>query len=281
MDDQRIMKDLLQASQPITSPCKHHRRARGLFAAAALAMLGVGFVPLAEAAGPRAGEFYLQVGGGFFGPKFELGDDAGVVRTDGPQETSTIAIARVVKIQISGSTQETREERPENVDVIAFGGTLGYKFTDHIGTEVELDIVFPEIQINDVGGGDVIGGDNQAGEVNVLQPGILPVAFSVVYTFAPEALISPYVGLGPLIGNFRNGRAWTDSGDLLKLQGSTNLGVVGKLGALITVSQSSYIFIEGRYGYIDSPEVRDRQGDKVDAESFDMLSLKGGLGFNF
>lgn len=281
MDDQRTMKDVLQVSQPVAAPYQRNRRTAGLFAAAALAMLGVGLVPAANAAGPRAGEFYLQVGGGFFGPKFELGDDAAVVRTDGPQETSTIAIARVLKIQISGATQETREERPENVDVIAFGGTLGYKFTDHIGTEVELDIVFPEIQINDVGAGDVIGGDNNAGEVNVLQPGILPVAFSVVYTFAPEALISPYIGLGPLIGNFRNGRAWTDSGDLLKLQGSTNLGVVGKMGALLTVSQSSYIFIEGRYGYIDSPEVRDRQGDKVDVESFDMLSLKGGLGFNF
>lgn len=250
-------------------------------AAAMLALAGIGHAPNAEAAGPRAGEFYVQLGGGFFGPKFHLGDDAGVERTDGPQETSTIAIARILKIQISGATQETREERPENVDVIALGGTLGYKFTDHIGAEVDLDIIFPEIQINDVGAGDVIGGDNNAGEVNVLQPGILPVAITAIYNFAPEALISPYVGLGPLIGNFRNGRAWTDSGDLLKLQGSTEIGIVGKAGVLLTLSQASYFFVEGRYGYIDSPEVRDRQGKAVDVESFDSLSLKGGVGFHF
>lgn len=252
----------------------------GAAAAAMLALAGIGHAPNADAAGPRAGEFYVQLGGGFFGPKFHLGDDAGVERTDGPQETSTIAIARILKIQISGATQDS-EERPENVDVIALGGALGYKFTDHIGAEVDLDIIFPEIQINDVGAGDVIGGDNNAGEVNVLQPGILPVAITAIYNFAPEALISPYVGLGPLIGNFRNGRAWTDSGDLLKLQGSTEIGIVGKAGLLLTLSQASYFFVEGRYGYIDSPEVRDRQGKTVDVESFDSLSLKGGVGFNF
>ncbi len=281
MDDQRTMKDVSQSSRSLhTIQRQPSHRTAGFFAAALLALVGIGFVSIAEAAGPKAGEFYLQVGGGLFGPKFDLAEDAGVPRTDGPQETSTIAIARVVKLQISGSTKET-EKRPENINVIAFGGTMGYKFTDHISTEAEIDIIFPEIQINDVGAGDVIGGDNNAGSVNVLQPGILPVAVSVVYTFFPAALISPYVGLGPLIGNFRNGRAWTDSGDLLKLQSSTSFGVVGKAGALLTVSQSSYIFLEGRYGYIDNPEVRDRQGAKVDVNSFDMLSVKGGVGFNF
>lgn len=281
MDDRHKMK----GDQTITgsSATRADRRTMRLGAAAAavLALVGIGHAPSAAAAGPRAGEFYVQLGGGFFGPKFNLGDDAGVVRVDGPQETSTIAIARILKIQISGNTNETREERPENVDVIAFGGTLGYKFTDHIGAEVDLDIIFPEIQINDAGGGDVIGGDNNAGEVNVLQPGILPVAITAIYNFAPEALISPYVGLGPLVGNFRNGRAWTDSGDLLKLQGSTEIGIVGKAGLLLTLSQASYFFVEGRYGYIDSPEVRDRQGKTVDVESFDSLSLKGGVGFHF
>lgn len=278
MDDRQTMKDVG------TSSSTHRARLRRMRAgvmAVIFAVSGFAHAPAAQAAGPRAGEFYVQLGGGFFGPKFDLGENAGVVRADGPQETSTIAIARILKIQISGDTRETREERPENVDVIAFGGTLGYKFTDRIGAEVDLDIIFPEIQINDVGAGDVIGGDNNAGEVNILQPGILPVAITAIYTFAPEALVSPYVGLGPLIGNFRTGRAWTDSGDLLKLQGSTEIGIVGKLGVLLTLSQASYFFVEGRYGYIDSPEVRDRQGQKVDVESFDTLSVKGGVGFHF
>ena len=281
MDDRDKMKD--DRTVAGAGPKRHGRSGKrfGALAAALLAVAGIGHFSDADAAGPLAGEFYVQLGGGFFGPKFNLGDNAGVVRVDGPQETSTLSIARVINIQVSGFTQETREERPENVDLIAFGGTLGYKFTDHIGAEVDLDIIFPEIQINDAGGGDVIGGDNQAGEVNVLQPGILPVAITATYNFSPETLISPYIGLGPLIANFRTGRAWTDSGDLLKLQGSTEIGLVGKLGALLTLSQSSYFFVEGRYGYIDSPEVRDRQGQMVDVESFESLSLKGGVGYHF
>ena len=59
------------------------------------------------------------------------------------------------------------------------------------------------------------------------------------------------------------------------------IGIVGKVGVLLTVSQASYLFVEGRYGYIDSPEVRDRQGEEVKVDSFEMISVKGGVGFNF
>ncbi|NCU00312.1 hypothetical protein GXC69_02160 [Candidatus Macondimonas diazotrophica] len=280
MDDRRIMKDVFQISDP-RAPVSRSRWGWSSMIAAAVFAVGLGPVSTADAAGPRAGEFYVQLGGGVFGPKFNLAEDAQVERVDGPQETSTLSIGRFIDIQLSGDTGESREERPENVDVIAFGGSLGYKFTDRIGAEIDLDIIFPEIQINDVGAGDVIGGDNNAGEVNVLQPGILPVAVSAIYTFSPESLVSPYIGLGPLIGNFREGRAWMDSGDLLKVQGSMKIGIVGKVGVLLTVSQASYLFVEGRYGYIDSPEVRDRQGEEVKVDSFEMISVKGGVGFNF
>ncbi|MDY6943725.1 MAG: OmpW family outer membrane protein [Pseudomonadota bacterium] len=231
----------------------------------------------AMAAGPLAREFYLQVGGGIYGPDFKRADNA--KQTIDGSETSTLSIAGLINITLGGGTDEV-EPPPENVDVLAFGAMLGYKFTDRLGLELDLDIIFPEIQINDVGGGDVIGGDNNAGEVNILQPEILPVSVNLVYTMFPRGFVSPYVGIGPVMAFLEDGRAWSDSGAVLKFDGP-EWGVLAKAGAMLTLTQSSYFFGELRYTYIDEPDVTTRSGTAIEMDSFQAWHIKGGVGFRF
>ncbi|HJO35920.1 MAG TPA: OmpW family outer membrane protein [Gammaproteobacteria bacterium] len=238
----------------------------------------------ANAAGPRAGDVYLQLGGGIYGPEFDI-DEGGPPTVQGGPEEAVLNIGlrngrQLVGIGLSGSTAETGET-PENVDLIAFGATIGYKFTDHFGAELAIDVVFPEIQINDVGGGDVIGGDSGAGEVSILQPGILPIALTGIWTFMPEALISPYLGAGVVVTNFESQRAFFSSGDLLELDTGPEFGPIGKAGLYVTPGQETFFFFEGQYQYVDEPEIRDRDGNDVPVDNFEGLYLKFGVGYTF
>lgn len=270
----------------MTRQQRQERFARRLQLGAGLGLLGVALATgTANAAGPRAGDVYLQLGGGIYGPEFDI-EEGGPPTLQGGPEEAVLGIGlrngrQLIGIGLSGSTVETDSDTPENVDLIAFGATVGYKFTDHLGAEIAIDVVFPEIQINDVGGGDVIGGDGGAGEVSILQPGILPIALTGIWTFMPDALISPYLGAGVIVTNFDSQRAFFSSGDILELNTGPEFGPIGKAGLYVTPGQDTFFFFEGQYQYIDEPEIRDRDGNDVPVNNFEGLYLKFGVGYTF
>ncbi len=265
---------------------RQERFARWLQIGAGVGLLGAALaIGTADAAGPRAGDVYLQLGGGIYGPEFDI-EDGGPPTVQGGPEEAVLGIGlrngrQLLGIGLGGGTAESHFDTPENVDLIAFGATIGYKFTDHFGAEMAIDVVFPEIQINDVGGGDVIGGDGGAGEVSILQPGILPIALTGIWTFMPEALISPYLGAGVVVTNFDSQRAFFSSGDILELDTGPEFGPIGKAGLYVTPGQDTFFFFEGQYQYVDEPEIRDRDGNEVPVKNFEGLYLKFGVGYTF
>ena len=149
----------------------------------------------AHAAGPRGGDFYVTFGAGIFQPNFAVPEDQESI--DGQQVDALVLEigGLAIPLRVTGDIDEG-EENPENLDILSFGGALGYQFTDQLGAEIAIDLAFPEIQVQDVGLSDIIGGDAQAGQVQVLQPGILPVTITGIYTMMPSWFVSPYVGLG-------------------------------------------------------------------------------------
>jgi len=236
----------------------------------------------AMAAGGRAGEFYINYGAGIFSPSFAMGPGNSYGVDGGPDQTNVITTCGNGEacVVLSGSTNEG-EPNPENVDILAFGGAFGYKFTNNLSFEVGLDITFPNIQAQDIGLVDVIGGDAQTGQVQIQQPSILPITVTGLYTLMPDRFISPYVGAGVMFANFKERRAFMTSDSLLKLEQGAEVGFLLKLGALLDIGSDSYAFVEVNYAYIDQPGMKDRFGDEIEVEQFDAVHLKGGMGFAF
>lgn len=257
-------------------------RARGL---RFVTMLVVGAVMLSvggvvEAGGPRGGDFYLTFGAGIFQPTFAIPE--GQESLEGQQiDALVLEIGGLaIPVPLTGDIDEG-EENPENLDILSFGGALGYQFTDQLGVEIALDLAFPEIQLQDVGLSDVIGGDAQAGQVQVLQPGILPVTISGIYTMMPSWFVSPYVGLGVMAASFENRRASTDSAEIMMLEGGLEFGYVVQAGARADLGDDWFGYAEVKYGRINDPDIQDLEGNDVQVDMFEMRHIRVGAGFSF
>lgn len=262
----------------------HHgrARARGL---KSVVMLVAGAVMLslagaAQAGGPRGGDFYLTFGAGIFQPTFGIPADQESI--DGQQVDALVLEigGLAIPIPLTGDIDEG-EENPENLDILSFGGALGYQFTDQLGVEIALDLAFPEIQLQDVGISDVIGGDAQAGQVQVLQPGILPVTITGIYTMMPSWFVSPYIGLGVMAASFENRRASTDSAEIMMLEGGLEFGYVVQGGARADLGDDWFGYVEVKYGRINNPEIQDLDGNDVQVDMFEMRHIRLGAGFSF
>lgn len=258
-------------------------RARVLGGAAVSLVAGAVMLSLAgavQAAGPRGGDFYLTFGAGIFQPTFAV--PAGQESLEGQQiDALVLEIGGLaIPIPLTGDIDEG-EENPENLDILSFGGALGYQFTDQLGAEIALDLAFPEIQLQDVGLNDVIGGDAQAGQVQVLQPGILPITITGVYTMMPSWFVSPYVGLGVMAASFENRRASTDSAEIMMLEGGLEFGYAVQAGAKADLGDDWFGYFEVKYGRINDPEIQDLEGNDVQVDMFEMRHIRLGAGFSF
>lgn len=240
----------------------------------------------AFAAGPKAGDFYIGFAAGIFTPDFSIPKN-GLPSVTGPPETNYIVIpigGFPIAIGLSGGVPGATGEdsiRPENYDILAFGGNFGYKITDTVGIQMDFDISFPDIQIQDVGVGNVIGANGRLGQVQIMQPGILPITASVIYTFMPESLFSPYVGIGLMVTTFSSRGVEANSDEVLTLDGGVEYGYLLHTGVMLDVSDDWYAFADIRYGRIDSPDIKDRFGDKVPLDTFEYRQFKFGVGYRF
>jgi outer membrane protein len=240
----------------------------------------------AFAAGPKAGDFYIGFAAGIFTPDFSIPKN-GLPSVTGPPETNYIVIpigGFPIAIGLSGGVPGATGEdsiRPENYDILAFGGNFGYKITDTIGIQMDFDVSFPDIQIQDVGVGNVIGVNGRLGQVQIMQPGILPITASVIYTFMPESLFSPYVGIGLMVTTFSSRGVEANSDEVLTLDGGVEYGYLLHTGVMLDVSDDWYAFADIRYGRIDSPDIKDRFGDKVPLDTFEYRQFKFGVGYRF
>jgi opacity protein-like surface antigen len=50
---------------------------------------------------------------------------------------------------------------------------------------------------------------------------------------------------------------------------------------MLDVSDDWYAFADIRYGRIDSPDIKDRFGDKVPLDKFEFRQFKFGVGYRF
>jgi len=254
----------------------------GMFAV----LLGLWQVNIAHAAGPKAGDFYIGFGAGIFTPDFSIPKN-GLPSITGTPETSYIVIPLggfPIAIGLSGGVPGATGEssiRPENYDILAFGGNFGYKVTDTVGIQLDFDVSFPDIQIQDVGVGNVVGVNGRLGQVQIMQPGILPFTASVVYTFLPDSLFSPYIGVGLMVTTFSSRGVEATSDEVLTLDGGVEFGYLLHTGVMVDVSDDWYAFADVRYGRIDSPDIKDRFGDKVPLDKFEFRQFKFGVGYRF
>ena len=109
---------------------------------------------------------------------------------------------------------------------------LGYFFTDNIAVEGSVGYGRTKIRDSNVGNKSV---------------GIIPVSALVQYHFAPEASVSPYVGLGYSYQFISSGSVKSAEGGTLKLKNGG--GVVGQIGLDIPYNDTMGFNIDAKYTY--------------------------------
>ena len=239
----------------------------------------------ANAAGPRPKDLYLNLGGGIFTPTFTLNPDAIVERVDGELGIGIVSIPLIGDIPLqaglSGAT-DNNVSRPENRTTLSLGGALGYKFNRYIGSELNIDLGFPIIQIRDIGLGDVLTSDsNSTGRIHIRPPELLPIGLTAYYTPIPDAFISPYFGAGAMVVFLNNRRAESEATEILIIEGDVEYGAMLQLGAHIDISQDWFGYFDLKYGYVDSPEFQTEQGVSAEVESLEFRHIRVGAGLRF
>ena len=110
----------------------------------AAALLAASFTLPVQAAGPKAGEIYVGMGGGLFTPEFNL-ENSSQPSIAPNQQQQNIAIPRIsigpigFRLPVSITTGDApgqQSDDPENRGVISLNGGLGYQFTDHLGRDL-------------------------------------------------------------------------------------------------------------------------------------------------
>ena len=235
------------------------------------------------AAGPKMGDFYLNLGGGIFAPQFTL--RAGNI--DGPPGQSIISASLpgyggeavpLIGLQLSSDIEQNI--KPENRGMISLGGVFGYQLTDSFGAEIGLDLALLEIDIRGVSlFGDLLANEGETLTLVVLPPDLLPITFSGIYTLFPSSRVSPYVGFGLMLALLDNRRASNYATDIVVLDGGFELGYIAHAGIKMDVSDGMYAFADVKYGRVSNPDIKDRFGTAVSIEKFEVRHMRFGIGY--
>lgn len=255
----------------------------------AAALLAVSFALPVQAAGPKAGDIYVGMGGGLFTPEFNL-ENAGQPSIAPNQQQQSIAIPRIsigpigfrlpVSI-VAGNTQGQQSDDPENRGVISLNGGLGYQFTDHLGVEAGLGLTLPRILLEGPIVSRVISNDPETISIKIAAPAIIPITASGIYTFLPDNIISPFVGVGLLLADLSNRVTFNEASDTIAAEGGFEVGYVLDAGARFRVNERWYGSVGLRYGLIDSPELKDDLGNTIAIEDLEIREIRFGLGMTF
>lgn len=264
----------------LSKTCKKRLPLKSVFGA--IAALSVAFD--SSAAGAKMGDFYLQLGGGAFAPMFTL-QTAGSI--DGPPGQTTIYATLPngggTPIPLIGLEFETDEEqliKPENRSMISLGGVFGYQVTDEFSAEIGLDLAMLEIDVQNLYIlKDVLPGNPETINIQILPPDLLPITFSGVYTFFPSARVSPYIGFGAMMAMLDNRRAPNTATNIVVLDGGVEFGYIAHAGLKLDVSEGMYAFADFKYGRISNPDIKDRFGTPVSVEKFEVRHMRFGIGY--
>lgn len=241
------------------------------------------------AAGPRPKDFYLNLGGGVFTPDFVLNKNTTLDGVDGESSVTFVGISvpfvgvdqPLQLIGLSGDG-DVAAHQPENRTILSLGGVLGYKYNRNFSFEAHLDLGFPNIVIKDVHLANVLDQDTQqTGRVRILAPDLLPIGASVTYTLLPDAIISPYVGVGALIAMLDNRRAQNEATDILVIDGGIEIGYLLHAGAFMDLSNTWYGFADFKFASINSPDFTTRQGIAAPVDRLDIRHIRVGAGIRF
>lgn len=246
-------------------------------------LLSLTLIPTSYAAGPRARDFYLNMGGGVFSPNFVMksGAEFGV---DGPPAGLTLGLDLGIDIPGLNIAAVTNDQsgRPENKQILSFGGSGGYKLNRYLAAEVHITLGFPNIQVRDIYGDDVVEEDGgTTGKVHILSPDLLPVGASVLFSPLPDAFISPYVGFGGVLALLDDRRAGGAPTDILIWDGGAEIGFLAHVGAYMDINKDWFAFVDIKYAVVDEPEMDDKFGNPVPIDRFEFryFNLGGGLRF--
>jgi len=255
-----------------------------------IGLLG-GVVNPVQAAGPRAGSAYISYGVGFFNPEFTLGPqgqnqiikdvknsgiDANARQSLG---VTLVLLGMPFKINVPlEGTSDANLPPPENRGILSLGGTAGYQFTDHWSAELGLDLGFPTIDLRGPLVGRVVGNTGEDLNIKVMPPSLLPITLTGIYTFLPYARVSPYVGFGPMLAILDNRRSYTSATDVIALEGGVEIGYAVHAGVKLEFSDEWFGYFDAKYGRIDSPDIEDHDGKRVDVDKFEVRQLRFGIG---
>ncbi len=239
-----------------------------------------------HAAGPLAREFYLGIGGGVFTPTYTLPGDYPWGYDGPPPQTFlyiTFPLLGDVPVGLDAFSETAHNTIEEDNPSISLGGHLGYKFTDHWGIQAQLDVGFPNILVKNAGLDNVLTGDNtETANIQILAPDILPIGISGIYTFMPEKLISPYIGIGAIIAFLAdNNKVESQAVDIVELDGGTEIGWAIQAGAQFDVSQRWFAFFDVKYGVISDPDFEDREGNRIPVDDLEIRHIRVGGGIRF
>lgn len=235
-----------------------------------------------QAAGPKMGQFYLGLGGGVYDPLFTL--DASEFDIDGPIATTTLlvslpGVSEPLELDLLATTTENQTQT-ENRPMISLGGMFGYQMTPEFGAEIGLDLSLLEIDIQGLFIlQDVLPGNPETVNIQVLPPDLLPITFSGVYTFLPNNRISPYLGFGVMIALLDNRRSQSVATDILVLDGGIELGYIAHAGIKLAVSDTMYGFFDIKYGRISNPEIEDRFGTGIKVDKYEVRHMRFGVSY--
>lgn len=264
------------------------RPGKGIWTLAA-AVLAISVSFPVHAAGPKAGQIYAGFGGGLFTPEFNL-EDSNQASIAPSQQQQNIAIPRIsigpigfrLPIDIiAADTRSQQSDDPENRGVISLNGGVGYQFTDHFGVEGGLGLTLPRILLEGPIVSRVISNDPETISVKIAAPAIIPINLSAIYTFIPDNIVSPFVGVGVLFADLNNRIAFNEASDTIGAEGGFEIGYVLDAGARFRVNDQWFGTVGVRYGLIDSPELEDDYGNKIAIEDLEIREIRFGMGLAF
>ncbi len=264
------------------------RPGKGIWTLAA-AVLAISVSFPVHAAGPKAGQIYAGFGGGLFTPEFNL-ENSNQASIAPSQQQQNIAIPRIsigpigfrLPIDIiAADTRSQQSDDPENRGVISLNGGVGYQFTDHFGVEGGLGLTLPRILLEGPIVSRVISNDPETISVKIAAPAIIPINLSAIYTFIPDNIVSPFVGVGVLFADLNNRIAFNEASDTIGAEGGFEIGYVLDAGARFRVNDQWFGTVGVRYGLIDSPELEDDYGNKIAIEDLEIREIRFGMGLAF
>lgn len=246
------------------------------------ALLLISLSQITLAAGPRAKDLYIKLGGGILTPTFEM-KEGYLHGVDGPPlgSTTTSLGGETAFFTIIGTTDDI-ENRIENKSILALGGSAGYQLNSQLGIEVHINLGFINFALRDTFVDALISeGKEAAGTVHLLPPPLLPVGLSLTYSPFPNQMLSPYLGVGGLLALLDNRRAGSPPTDIITWNGAPELGVLIHGGLHLDISKDWFAYLDIKYGYVEEPDIIGKNGDPVPVDFFEFRHFSVGGGKRF